>query len=234
MLAGPPGPLQSTLGAFEVQIYRKYCVNHVMSKNNFGTLTKFIYLVVIKKCADALIWPLWILHRKSFEAGMISSKLKVSRVVPDIADIMNYRITTVSSVVLRVYEIAMKAKLWEHTDPNITNAQHAFRPKLSISSNLLNLSIAAHEAFVKKRQLDVCYGDFANAFDKVIHRILLAKFWKFGIGKKMAKWSIEFLVGRVFFVQIGNVKSRNENLYSDIGCSGRQCFGTDIVSNIHK
>lgn len=39
--------------------------------------------IVMKNCADALIWPLWILHRKSFDDGKISVKLKVSRVVPE-------------------------------------------------------------------------------------------------------------------------------------------------------
>lgn len=38
--------------------------------------------IVVKKCADAFIWPLWILHEKSMESGKIASKLKISRVVP--------------------------------------------------------------------------------------------------------------------------------------------------------
>lgn len=38
--------------------------------------------IVIKKCADVLVWPLWILHQKSMKLGKISTKLKISRVVP--------------------------------------------------------------------------------------------------------------------------------------------------------
>lgn len=170
--------------------------------------------IVIKQCSDALVWPLWILHQKSMELGKISSRLKISRVVPefkkkgDKADIENYRITAISSVILRIYEIAVQVKLLDIINPQLSNAQHGFRPKRSISTNLLNLSIAAHEAFAKKQQLDVFYGDFQNAFDKATHSILTRKAWSFGIGKKTAKWIFEFLVGRKFFVQIGSTKSR--------------------------
>lgn len=38
--------------------------------------------IFMKKCVDGLVWPLWILHRKQMELGTISSKLKISKVVP--------------------------------------------------------------------------------------------------------------------------------------------------------
>lgn len=39
--------------------------------------------VVMKKCVDAVVWPLWILHRKSMEMGKIATRLKMSRVVQE-------------------------------------------------------------------------------------------------------------------------------------------------------
>ncbi len=170
--------------------------------------------LVIKNCMDSLVWPLWILHRKLMEKGKIATTLKTSRVVPEFkkkgvkTDIRGYRIIAISSVILRVYEIAMQEKLLKIVDPQISNPQHGFRPKRSITTNMMNLSIEAHQAFANKQQLDVFYGDFQNAFDKVNHRILLQKMRKFRIGKKTAKWLFEFLVGRTFFVQIGKYKSR--------------------------
>src|ERR1700744_1562513 len=170
--------------------------------------------IVMKKCIDCMVWPLWILHQKSMEMGKISSKLKISRVVPefkkkgDKMDVKNYRTTAISSVILRIYEIAIQTKLLDIINPQLSNAHHGFRRKQSVTTNLMNLSIVAHEAFANKQQVDVFYGDFANAFDKVNHRILLLKIWTFGIGKKTAKWLFEFVIGRKFFVQIGNFKSR--------------------------
>lgn len=52
------------------------------------------------------------------------------------------------------------------------------------------------------------YGDFENAFDKVNHGILIRKMWSLGIGKGTAKWMLEFVSGRRFYVQIGKYKSR--------------------------
>ena len=169
--------------------------------------------IIMKKCAESLVWPLWILHQKSMELGKISSKLKISRVVPefkkgDKTDIKNYRITAISSVILRIYEIATQDKLLLIVNPQMKNAQHGFRPRRSVVTNLMNLSIAAHEAFANKQQLDVFYGDFQNAFDKLVHRIFIQKAWTFRIGKKTAKWLLEFLTGRKFFVKIGIYESR--------------------------
>lgn len=170
--------------------------------------------IVIKECADVLVWPLWILHQKSMELGKISSKLKISRVVPVYKkkgkkmDVKNYRITAISSVIMRIYESAVQLKLLTYLDPRLSNTQHGFRPKRSITTNLMNLSIAAHDAFSKGQQLDTFYGDFENAFDKLWHRILIVKIKSFGIGKKTAKWLFEFVVGREFYVKIANFVSR--------------------------
>lgn len=149
-----------------------------------------------------------------FDFGTIASKLKLSRVIPEYKkkgsrmDVKSYRITAISSVILRVYEIAMQEKYMAIINSQLSNPQHGFRPKRSVTTNLLNLSIASHETFSKGQQLDVFLGDFANAFDKLDHGIFIWKMWKFGIGRKSAKWFYEFVCGRRFYVQIGKVKSR--------------------------
>lgn len=168
---------------------------------------------VIKMCIEAIVWPIWLLFKKTFDSGLIPEKLKMSRVVPvfkkgDKADVRNYRIVAISSVILKIFERAMKFKLTAIIEPHLSNAQHGFRAKRSVTTNLLNLSISVHEAFEKGRQLDVFYGDFKNAFDRVWHRRLVEKLRKFNIGTKTAKWLCEFVIGRTNFVRIGNNKSR--------------------------
>lgn len=73
----------------------------------------------------------------------------------------------ISSVIMRIYESAFQLKLLSYLDPRLTNAQHGHRPRRSITTNLMNLSIAVYDAFLKQRQLDTFYGDFQNAFDKL-------------------------------------------------------------------
>lgn len=170
--------------------------------------------IILKECADAITWPLWILHQKSMELGTISEKLKVSRVVPiykkkgDKRDVKNYRIVAISSAIMRVYESAFQQKLSEIIEPMLSNAQHGFRPKRSVVTNMMNLSIVVHEAFSNRQQVDIFYGDFANAFDKLWHRIFITKMRLFNIGKRSAKWMFEFLNKRKFYVKIGKYESR--------------------------
>lgn len=180
------------------------------SKNSCGPDN--ISPIVIKKCGDALVWPLWILFQKTMDQK-IPTRLKMSRVVPVFKkgkkdNVKNYRIVAISPVFLRIYESAIQIKLRRIVDPAVTKRQHGFIPGRSVVTNLMNLSVLAHDAFEDGYQLDVFYGDFKNAFDKVDFRILIKKFWNFGIAKQTAKWLFEFLVGRTFYVAIGSFKSR--------------------------
>ena len=147
---------------------------------------------VVKKCIDSIVWPIWLLFQKTMEVGVIPERLKLSRIVPvfkkgDKVDVKNYRVVSIGSTLLRIFERAVKFKLASIIEPRLSNAQHGFRPQRSITTNLLNLSIAAHKAFDRGSQLDVFYGDFANAFDTVWHRRLIEKLMQFGIGEKTAK-----------------------------------------------
>lgn len=82
-----------------------------------GTGPGKISPLIVKNCVDVLVWPLWILHRKQMELGKISTKLKISKVVPVYKkkgkknEVKNYRIAAISLVVLKVYESAIQRKL---------------------------------------------------------------------------------------------------------------------------
>jgi len=169
---------------------------------------------VVKKCIDAITWPIWLLYQKTFDTGTIPHLLKLSRVVPVFKkgkkdDVTNYRVIAISSVILKIFELAMKYRLSEIVDPQLSNTQHGFRARRSVTTNLLNLSIFAHNAFKERTQLDVFYGDFKNAFDRVWHRKLIEKLAQFKIGRKSAKWLCEFVVNRFNYVKIDQYKSRS-------------------------
>lgn len=168
---------------------------------------------VVKKCIDFITWPIWLLYQKTFEQGRIPVALKLSRVVPvhkkgQKSDVTNYRVIAISSVIMKVFEIAVKDKLNLIVEPKLSNAQHGFRANRSVTTNLMNVSTYAHKAFISGEQVDIFYGDFKNAFDKVWHRKLVEKLSKFDIGIKTAKWLYEFLTSRKCFVKIGKHKSR--------------------------
>lgn len=175
---------------------------------------------VLLKCKDALIWPLWILFQKTWECGNIPERLKQSRIIPihkkgDKTDIENYRMVAIGTMLLQIYEKTVNRKMSKLVENRLSEHQHGFRAGRSVSTNLLALSIAAHDAFSRGHQLDVFHGDFEKAFDRVVRRILLRKLATFGLGPMTIKWIASFLVNRGNKVQIGKCKS-----YSFIATSG--------------
>src|ERR1700709_2482846 len=73
------------------------------------------------------------------------------------ADIKNYRVVSIGSTLLRIFERAVNFKLTSIIEPRLSNAQHGFRPRRSITTNLLNLSVAVHKGFERGNQTDVFY-----------------------------------------------------------------------------
>ena len=169
--------------------------------------------LVIKKCSSAMVWPIWLLYQKSFDEGKIPEAMKLSRVVPvykrkgSKTDVKNYRVVAIQPVTMKIHEMAVKSKLSEIVQPRLSEAQHGFRSKRSVVTNLLNLSIMAYDAFEDHCQLDSIYGDFKVAFDSVWIRMLMMKFAKFDIGKRSARWLCQYFRGRTNYVQIGEDKS---------------------------
>lgn len=213
-------------------------------KNNSGAGPDGLKPIVVKICSSAMVWPIWLLYRKSFEEGKIAKGMKMSRVVPvykrkgDKSNVKNYRVVAIQPVVTKIHEVAVKSKLDLIIQPRISDAQHGFRCKRSVVTNLLNLSIVAYEAIEKHCQLDLCYGDFKTAFDKVWIRRLMMKFATFCVGKKTGMWLCEYFTGRTNYVQIsGAISGVYESPSgvppgSSLGPSAFTVFINDIVEYI--
>lgn len=180
-----------------------------------------IHPIVVKRCADVLIFPLWLLFQKSLECGLLPFKLKQFKVIPlhkkgDKSKVENYRTIAIGSVILKIFEIVVKNKLTKFVEPKLSNNQHGFRQHRSVATNLMNLSIAVHRSFEHGNKLDVFYGDFKRAFDRVCHRLLVAKLSRYGLGRRMAKWIYAFIDGLVATVRMGEISSRNYALCSGV------------------
>lgn len=173
---------------------------------------------VIKMCSPNTVrmqffWPIWLLYQKTYQTGCIAAALKLSRVVPihkkgDKSNIKNYRVVAISSVISKIFEIAMKSRPMIIVEPKLSNTRHGFRQKRSVTTNLLNLYIDVNVAFDRGNQMDIVYGDFRNAFNIVSHRILVSKMNGFGLGTKTCKWLYEFIVNKMSFVKIGTNNSK--------------------------
>merc|ERR1712121_320307 len=73
-----------------------------------------------------------------------------------------------------------------------------------------------YEALTEGKRTDTVFLDFAKAFDKVDHNILLEKVKKHCIGGKIGRWIMEFLRGRKFRVVANGCMSREEAVISGV------------------
>lgn len=93
------------------------------------------------------------------EFWKFATGMKLSRIVPvykrkgSKSDVKNYRVIAIQPIVMKICDVAVKRKI--------------------------NGKI---QAFEHSCQLDVFYGDFKTAFDKVWIRLLMIKFARFGFG----------------------------------------------------
>lgn len=175
----------------------------------------------IKKCIGAMSSPLWLLWQKTVEMKQIPKKTKLSRVVPVFKkgkkkNIENYRVVVIISSILKIFQRAIKLQLTIIMEPYVHNSQHGFRPKRSVTTNLLSQSVVVYEAFERGLQLDTFLGDFEKAFERVCHRLFIGKLHKFSIGPKTARWLFENIRQFRYYVQIGEIKSREYESTSGI------------------
>ena len=64
--------------------------------------------------------------------------------------------------------------------------------------------------------VDMVYRDFAKAFDKVDHGILLHKVKDLGITDKLGQWCYHFLTNRKYFVRLPGGLSGDHPVISEV------------------
>ena len=112
----------------------------------------------------------------------------------------------------------MRKRLVDHLEDNnlLCNNQHGFRQGRSCLTQLL-----AHFDDILCNSLegadtDAIYLDFAKAFDKVDHQLLLKKLNAFGVTGKVFQWIESFLLDRDQYVAVNGVKSSVSKVISGV------------------
>ena len=135
---------------------------------------------ILKDCNQNLSLPIYILWKKSLDTGIIPNACKESLIVPihkkgKKDQSSNYRPISLTSQIVKIFEKIMKKNIVHHLETNslLGEFQHGFREKRSCLSQLLLHYTNIFEIVNKGDMVDVIYLDFARAFDKVDHKILL-------------------------------------------------------------
>ena len=161
--------------------------------------------------------------QESFNIGIIPPALKMQYITPiykkgDRTKAANYRPVSITSHLIKIFERVLRSRLVAHMEKNhlLTDKQYGFRKKRSCLTQLIDHVDHILKCLNSGDEVDVIYLDYAKAFDKVDHKILLAKLKCYGITGKMYKWIEEFLTNRVQTVVVEGNKSTFQIVVSGV------------------
>ena len=169
--------------------------------------------ILLKNCANSIAPSLCELFNKSLSSGQLPSDWKLSNVCPipkksPRHEVSNYRPISLLSLVSKVFERCIYNRLIDHVSGKLSELQYGFQRGKSTTSQLLHVLHNIHTMLEKRCQVDTVYFDFAKAFDKVSHHLLLLKLQKFGIKGNLLHWFKNYLSGRFQRVTVLGVTSR--------------------------
>ena len=103
----------------------------------------------------------------------------------------NYRPVSLTSNIIKIYERVHGKQMIRHLDNNdlLCDNQHGFRAGRSCLTQLLHHFDDILEPLGNDTDSDAIYLDFAKAFDKVDHKLLLKKLEIYGFHPKIVPGS---------------------------------------------
>ena len=178
---------------------------------------------VLVSCKDHLSYPLYLLWRDSLDSGEIPPCLKHQYITPvfkkgDRTEAANYRPVSITSHLIKVFERVLRTHLVQFLEENnfLTSHQHGFRKRRSCLTQLLEHFDTVLKTLNSGDEVDVIYLDYAKAFDKVDHAILLAKLEKSGVKGQILSWIKKFLLEREQTVVVEGKKSTPHRVRSGV------------------
>ena len=177
---------------------------------------------VLKHCSDSLAYPLSKMFNLVYNVGCIPSEWKTSNIVPihkkdDKSDVENYRLISLISLVMKVFERILYEELLNHTEAKIDPRQHGFLRNKSCNTNLLSFTNSVAVSLHDKVGVDVVYFDFAKAFDTVSHDLILLKLKnQYSIDGNLLKFFVNYLQGRKQRVILDNCSSEFIDVLSGV------------------
>ena len=179
--------------------------------------------ILLKKCKSALASPLTLLWRKCIKESTVPANLKQSLITPihkgdSRSTPANYRPVALTSHIIKIFEKILRKHIVEHMDKNdlFNPNQHGFRSGRSCLSQLLEQYDEILNILDTGDNADVVYLDFAKAFDKVDHAIVLNKIKQLGISGSVYNWLESFLTNRFQTVMVDGVKSIQHPVVSGV------------------
>ena len=203
---------------------------------------------VIKACKHPLSKAFMLLWKDSYNFGYIPQCYKTQYITPiykekgSKLDPGSYRPISLTSHVIKIFERVLRKNLVTYLEGNslLSGKQYGFRKGRSCLTQLLKHYDEILENYLNGTETDVIYLDYAKAFDKVDHALLLRKVRHFGIGGKVYDWIEQFLLGRKQTVVIDGHHSHSIPVRSGVpqgtvlGPILFLLYVNDLETSIHK
>ena len=151
-------------------------------KKNSAAGPDGIPAIFLLNTRDSIKLPLQLILRKSLDEGDMHDMFKLAYVTPvhkggSKMNPANYRPVSLTSHIMKIFERVIKTPIIKHLESCalIRPNQHGFVSGRSTQTQLLQHYCDVYEAMEEGIRIDTVYLDFAKAFDKVDHNILLRK-----------------------------------------------------------
>lgn len=130
----------------------------------------------------------------------------------------NYRPISLTSITSKMIEHIIVSSMWQHIDKYnlINNNQHGFRKRFSTTTQLLDVIHQATKALAEQQTYHLVSFDFAKAFDKVPHHLLIHKIKSYKFDVKVINWIEIWLSDRNARVEVNNTRSQTFKITSGV------------------
>lgn len=119
----------------------------------------------------------------------------------------NYRGISILNCLAKLLERFVYDLIKSTTDHIVSECQHGFVGKRSTVTNMMVFVPFVSQSLTERYQVDAIYIDFAKAFDRLSHDIIVSKMHHLGFPLWLCTWLRSYLVDRKAFVKCGTVSS---------------------------
>ena len=179
--------------------------------------------LLLKNCAEAFSLPIQLLWQESINRGRVPQFYKQALVNPvhkkgDRVTPGNYRPIALTSHIVKIFERIIRKSMVDFLECNsiISMNQHGFRSGRSTLTQLLAHMDDILNGLCEGVDTDSIYLDYAKAFDKVDHKILIAKLRKYKFPQYIVDWITSFLSNRTQTVVLNGVQSYRAPVISGV------------------
>jgi hypothetical protein len=161
--------------------------------------------------------------RSSLDGGNVPPDWKVANIRPIFKSGRrdrpeNYRPISLTSIPSKLIEHIIVSSMWKHINNNkiIKSSQHGFRKNFSTTTQLLHVLHHASESLSRRLDYHLVSFDFAKAFDKVPHNLLVHKLKAYKFSSQVVNWVEEWLRDRTSVVTINDQVSHQFSVVSGV------------------